>query len=141
MVAPNPNRNEYDKAELANTRTSTSNMLSKNPSVGKPTPTLSVVSPVSPMDEKASPMLAGRLEMEAQNASMAGRPEMAAQNRSEVPGEPYAQELNPEHARYEIQGQPHAQEVQGDTQHPVEVPALSANMNEGPIFELEGPYR
>lgn len=119
------NRNKYDKAELENT--STTNRLSKNPSVGKPTPTLSVVSPVSPTDEKTSPLLAGRTEMEAQNRS----------------------ELHPEHASYEIQGGPHAheltvnvprQEVQGSTQYPVEVPATSANMNEGPVFEL-GPYR
>ena len=51
--------------------------------------------------------------------------------------------------RYEVQGQPHAHElvndpryeVHGSTQHPVEVPAASANMNEGPFYELEGPYR
>jgi hypothetical protein len=148
LVAPNMNRNDYDKAELAGNSAFTSNSLSKTPVARKPTPTMSVVSPVSPMTENASP-LAGKLELEGQNTGLSGRTEMEAQNRSEVAGGLNTQELHPEHARYEVQGQPHAHElvnapryeVQGSNQHPVEVPATRANMNEGPFFELEGPYR
>jgi hypothetical protein len=142
------NRNDYDKAELAGNSAFTSNSLSKTPVARKPTPTMSVVSPVSPMTENASP-LAGKLELEGQNTGLSGRTEMEAQNRSEVAGGLNTQELHPEHVRYEVQGQPHAHElvnapryeVQGSNQHPVEVPATRANMNEGPFFELEGPYR
>ncbi|KAE9380440.1 hypothetical protein N431DRAFT_395306 [Stipitochalara longipes BDJ] len=139
----NNNSNESGKAELAGTSTFSAGKLSKNPS-------MSIVSPVSPMEEKENPLPAGRLEMEAQYAVLPGRTEMEAQNRSAVSTRLHPQELHPEHARYEVQGQPHARElgnatpsyeVQGSNQHPVEVPALSANMISGPYYELEGPYR
>jgi hypothetical protein len=105
--------------------------------VRKPTPSVAV-SPVSPMENES--------------AVLAGRAEMEAQNRSEVPAGPNAQELHPEQARYEVQGQLSAQEsvnapryeVPGSHQHPVETAAPGvprANMNEGPFYELEGPYR
>jgi len=145
----NNNINQPGKAELAGTSMFSASKLSQNPSLSEPTPTMSIVSPVSPMEEKANPLPAGRLEMEAQYAALPGRTEMEAQNRHEVPSRPNPQELHPEHARYEVQGQPHAQElgssapryeVQGSNQHPFEVPALSANMNSGPYYEL-GPYR
>jgi hypothetical protein len=74
---------------------------------------------------------------------------MESQNRNEVPVGPNVQELHPENARYEVQGQPYAQELVSvpryevlGSNHPVEVPgAPRANMNEGPFYELEGPYR
>jgi hypothetical protein len=149
LVATNVNRNDYGKAELAGNSSYAQDRLSKSPAASKATPTLSVVSPVSPMTEKESPMLAGTLELEGQNTGLSGRTEMEAQNRNEVPAGPNAQELHPEHVRYEVQGQPYAHElvnapryeVPGSNQHPVEAPATSANMNEGPFFELEGPYR
>jgi len=143
------NNNNFGKAELASNTAYPPNRLSKNPAVvSKPTPTMSVVSPVSPMEEKGSPLPLGNLELEG-SGKLTGRTEMEARNRSEVPGGPSIQELHPEHAIYEVQGQPHAHElvndpryeVHGSTQHPVEVPAASANMTEGPFYELEGPYR
>lgn len=143
----NNNNNEFDKAELAGTTAYSVSNLSKNPSVSKPSPGMSVVSPVSPMDEKDRPSLAGKLEMEAQNVVLPGRTEMDGHGGH---GQPYVHELHPEHARYEVPGQPRAHElanaapryeVQGSNQHPVEVPGLSANMNSGPYYELEGPYR
>ena len=136
--------NQPGKAELAGTSTFSGSKSSK------PTPSMNIVSPVSPMEEKVNPLPAGRLEMEAQYAVLPGRTEMEARNRSNVPTRRTPQELHSEHARYEVQGQPHAQElanaapryeVQGSNRHPVEVPGFSANMNSGPYYELEGPYR
>jgi hypothetical protein len=133
QYAPNiNNNNKFDKSELAGTSTLTANPLRTNPSESKPSPGMSVVSPVSPMDGKDSHSLAGKLEMEAKSVVLPWRTEMDAHNRSGVQAQPYAQELHPEQARYE---------VQGSNQHPVEVPALGANMNAGPYYELEGPYR
>jgi hypothetical protein len=144
------NNNEFDKAELAGTRTYTANNLSTNPSVvRKPSPGMGVVSPVSPLAEKERPALAGQLEMEAQSAVLLGRTEMDAHNTAVAHGQPYMHELHPEHARYEVPGHPNAHEladaapryeVQGSNQHPVEVAGLSANMNSGPHYEL-GNYR
>jgi hypothetical protein len=138
------NNNEFNKAELAGTSTYTANNLSENPSVvRKPSPGISVVSPVSPLDEKEGPSL------EAQSAVLPGRTEMDAHNTAVARGQPYVHELHPEHSRYEVPGQSHVHElanaaqryeVQGSNQHPVEVPGLSANMNSGPHYEL-GDYR
>jgi hypothetical protein len=137
QTTANVNNNEFDKAELAGTSTYTANNLSKNSSVvSKPSPGMSVVSPVSPLDEKGHPSMAGKLEMEAHNIGAAH-------------GQPHEHELDPEHARYEVPGQSHAHElanivpryeVHGSNQHPVEVPGLSANMTAGPYYEL-GNYR
>jgi hypothetical protein len=146
------NSNEFDKAELMGTSTSiyASNNSSKNPSVHKPSPVASFVSPVSPMGEKEKPSLASKLEMEGQHAVLPGRTEMDASNSNGAQWQPYVHEMHPVHARYEMQGQPHAYglasgapryEVPGSNQHPVEAPGLSANMNTGPYYELEGPYR
>ncbi len=124
--------NEFSKAELPGASATT--RLSK-PIVKKPTQNVSV-SPVSPSG--------------SESAVLAGMSEMEAQNSNEVPTGPNAAELHPDYVRYEVQGQPHARElvsapryeIPGSNQHPVEVPgALRANMNEGPFYELEGPYR
>ena len=124
---------DYDgKAELAGgSAYSAANILSKSQIPRKPTPG-SGVSPVSPIDEKETAL-----------SPLAGRTEMDVPDSDQVPAGPTAHELHPEHARYEVQGQPHAPELVNAPRYEVQGsnPPPSANMNDGPFYELENSYR